>query len=58
MALLRKRAHQTVVYLSPWDLVLVAIGCAIIARLLWEHLIIILQVQSVLIRREGAPVIL
>jgi hypothetical protein len=58
MALLRKRVRQMVVFLSPLDLVLVVIGCVIIAQILWEHLIIILQVQSVLIRREGAPAIL
>jgi len=52
-----KHAHQTVVYLSLLDLALVAIGCAIIALILWEHLITILRVQSVLIRREGAPAI-
>ena len=54
----KKRAHKTVVYLSPLDLVLVAIGCVLIALILWEHLIIILQHQFALIRREGAPAIL
>ena len=58
MVLSRKRAHQTVVFLSLLDLALVAIGCVIIALLLWEQIIIILQVQFALTRREGAPAIL